>query len=143
MRRRGDILEAWIVLTVRAVVAVGGTIAGLVAAYTADEVFTQQRAERRPVHAVLLGNAAKRTWTVRGSSPGQRAPATDGWSRHLRTRRRPASRQASSVPSPDSRAQEPSTPPEASHAGGWTSGASTHGARERDLVGPQWSHRAG
>jgi len=68
MRRRSDILEAWIVLTVWAVVAVGGTITGLVTAHRADEVFTQQRAERRPVHAVLLRDASKRTSTVRASS---------------------------------------------------------------------------
>ncbi|MGC0335881.1 Rv1733c family protein [Streptomyces sp. SLBN-8D4] len=68
LRRRDDILEAWIVLTVWAVVAVGGTIAGLVTAHAADEVFAQQRAERRPVHAVLVSDASKRTSTIRSSS---------------------------------------------------------------------------
>ncbi len=55
-------------LTVWVVVAVGGTITGLVTAHTVDEVFAQQRAERRPVHAVLLSDASKRTSTVRASS---------------------------------------------------------------------------
>ncbi|MFE2092355.1 hypothetical protein [Streptomyces sp. NPDC059460] len=54
LRRRNDILEAWIMLAVWAVIAVGGTVAGLVTAHAADEVFARQRAERHSVRAVLL-----------------------------------------------------------------------------------------
>ncbi|MFF6783695.1 hypothetical protein [Streptomyces sp. NPDC012510] len=54
LRRRDDIIEAWLVPAVWAVIAVGGTVAGLVTAHAADEVFAQQRTERYSVHAVLL-----------------------------------------------------------------------------------------
>jgi hypothetical protein len=56
LRRRDDVLEAWLVLAVWALVAVGGTLAGVVTARAADDVFTRQRAERTPVRAVLLSD---------------------------------------------------------------------------------------
>ncbi|CAM5566520.1 Rv1733c family protein [Streptomyces aurantiogriseus] len=59
LRRRHDILEAWIMLAVWAVTAVGGTVAGLVTAYAADEVFARQRAERHSVRAVLLNDVPR------------------------------------------------------------------------------------
>jgi hypothetical protein len=59
VRRHDDIVEAWIVLAVWAFIAVGGAVAGTVTAQAADRVFTQQRAERRPVQAVLLTSAPK------------------------------------------------------------------------------------
>ncbi|MEU6379906.1 hypothetical protein [Streptomyces sp. NPDC046909] len=54
LRRHTDVVEAWIVLAVWVAVVVGGTLAGLVTAHAADEVFARQRAERHPVQAVLL-----------------------------------------------------------------------------------------
>jgi len=54
LRRHDDIVEAWIVLVVWAVVAVGGALAGLVTSHAAAEVFAAQRAERHSVQAVLL-----------------------------------------------------------------------------------------
>jgi hypothetical protein len=57
LRRRDDVLEAWLVLAVWALIAVGGTLAGLVTARAADDVFAQQRAERTPARAVLLTDA--------------------------------------------------------------------------------------
>lgn len=54
LRRRDDIIEAWVVLAVWAVIAVGGTIVGLLTAHAADEVFARQRAERCSVRAVLV-----------------------------------------------------------------------------------------
>ncbi|MGW7409984.1 Rv1733c family protein [Streptomyces sp. NPDC054833] len=59
LRRRDDVLEAWLVLAVSALIAVGGTLAGLVTARAADDVFAQQRAERTPVRAVLLTDASR------------------------------------------------------------------------------------
>ncbi|QOV33744.1 hypothetical protein IM697_26530 [Streptomyces ferrugineus] len=56
LRRRDDIVEAWIVLAVWAVILVGGAVVGLVTAQAAAEAFTRQRAERRPVPAVLLAD---------------------------------------------------------------------------------------
>ncbi|WP_406005183.1 hypothetical protein OG440_02655 [Streptomyces sp. NBC_00637] len=80
LRRRGDILEAWIVLVMWTVVTVGGTVTGLVTAHSASDVFAQQRAERRSVRAVLLndvplgatavgGTTDRRTASVRWTTP--------------------------------------------------------------------------
>ncbi|WP_329445103.1 hypothetical protein [Streptomyces canus] len=68
LRRHDDIVEAWLVLAVWAVVAVGGTAAGLVTAHATDETLAQQRAERHSVQAVLLTDAPKRASSVRSSS---------------------------------------------------------------------------
>ncbi|MFE2264016.1 Rv1733c family protein [Streptomyces griseosporeus] len=59
LRRTEDVLEAWVVLAVWVVVAVGGTLVGVLAGHAADEAFARQRAERHAVRAVL----------VTGSSP--------------------------------------------------------------------------
>lgn len=68
LRRHDDIVEAWLVLAVWAVVAVGGTAAGLVTAHAADETLAQQRAERHSVQAVILTDAPERASSVRSSS---------------------------------------------------------------------------
>ncbi|MCW7945183.1 membrane protein [Streptomyces hygroscopicus] len=54
IRRRDDVLEAWLLLALGTLIAVGGTLAGVVTAHAADQVFAQQRAERTPARAVLL-----------------------------------------------------------------------------------------
>ncbi|WP_405653090.1 hypothetical protein [Streptomyces sp. NBC_00019] len=77
LRRHDDIVEAWIVLAVWAVVAVGGTAAGLVTAHAADETFARQRAERHSVQAVLLTDVSDGTSSVRSSS--DKALATVRW----------------------------------------------------------------
>lgn len=77
LRRREDVVEAWLVLVVWAVVVVGGTVTGLLTAHAADEVFARQRAERRPVHAVLLSDLSKRTPTTR--SAGDKDVARVRW----------------------------------------------------------------
>ncbi|WUU02824.1 DUF3592 domain-containing protein [Streptomyces pseudovenezuelae] len=59
LRRRDDVLEAWLLLAVWVLIAVGGTLAGLLTARAADDVFAQQRAERTPVRAVLLTGAPR------------------------------------------------------------------------------------
>lgn len=78
LRRREDVLEAWLVLAVWALVAVGGTLAGVVAARAADETFARQRADREPVRAVVLADAP-RTAGVRGSVYNDRALAKVRW----------------------------------------------------------------
>ncbi|MFF8925879.1 hypothetical protein ACF1AO_01300 [Streptomyces longwoodensis] len=80
IRRRDDVLEAWLLLAVWVVIAVGGTAAGVVTALAADQVFAQQRAERDPVPAVLLDDVP-RTATVMGkdlASTRVRWTASDG-----------------------------------------------------------------
>ncbi|WP_314225058.1 Rv1733c family protein [Streptomyces zaehneri] len=54
LRRHDDVVEAWIVLAVWMVAAVGGTVVGLVTAHASDEMFARQRAERSSVSATLL-----------------------------------------------------------------------------------------
>lgn len=67
LRRHDDIVEAWIVLVVWAVVAVGGALAGLVTFHAADEVFVTQRAERHAVQAVLLTDTPPASSTPGGA----------------------------------------------------------------------------
>lgn len=67
LRRHDDIVEAWIVLVVWAVVAVGGALAGLVTFHAADEVFVTQRAERHSVQAVLLTDTPPASSTPGGA----------------------------------------------------------------------------
>ncbi|MFE2064282.1 hypothetical protein ACFXDH_18070 [Streptomyces sp. NPDC059467] len=77
LRRRDDIVEAWIVLAVWTLVLVGGIVAGLVTASAADHVFARQRAEREPVRAVLLAGIPK---SVSGFGTGrERTPGTVSW----------------------------------------------------------------
>ncbi|MEU1473920.1 hypothetical protein [Streptomyces sp. NPDC005760] len=77
LRRHDDVCEAWILVVMWAVVLVGGTIAALVTAHAADEVFAQQRAERHPVRAVLLTDTPQSTSSVRSGS--HRALVTVRW----------------------------------------------------------------
>ncbi|MGW1555677.1 Rv1733c family protein [Streptomyces sp. NPDC002144] len=65
LRRHDDVLEAWLVLAVWLIVAVGGTFAGFMAARSAADVFARQRAERAPVQAVLLTDAPRASQTYR------------------------------------------------------------------------------
>lgn len=56
LRRREDVVEAWLVLAVWLLAVVGGTAAGVVAGRAADESFVRQRGERQSVAAVLTEN---------------------------------------------------------------------------------------
>jgi hypothetical protein len=68
LRRHDDIVEAWVVLAMWAVITVGGTVAGLVTADAAAEVFAGQRAERRTVRAVLLTDVPAAITAIRSTS---------------------------------------------------------------------------
>ncbi|MEU1661584.1 hypothetical protein ABZ527_36670 [Streptomyces griseofuscus] len=57
LRRREDVLEAWIVLAVWAVVVLVGTVVAPLAFRTAEHRFAEQRAQRHPVRAVLTADA--------------------------------------------------------------------------------------
>jgi hypothetical protein len=54
LRRRSDVLEAWIVLAAWAVAAVASVVAGFVGARAAQHAVEEDRAGRRPVTAVLV-----------------------------------------------------------------------------------------
>ncbi len=58
LRRHADVVEAWIVLLVWTVIALGGTLVGLVTFHAADESLAQLRRERHSVPAVLVKNTA-------------------------------------------------------------------------------------
>ncbi|PKV83140.1 hypothetical protein [Streptomyces sp. TLI_146] len=74
LRRRHDIVEAWLVLAVWTVVVVGGTVAGLTTAHAADAMFARQRAERRSVRAVLLSDVPRDPSAPRGTPDRRMAP---------------------------------------------------------------------
>ena len=67
LRRHDDIVEAWIVLVMWAVIVVGGALAGLVTFHAADEVFAAQRTERHSVRAVLLTDTPPASSTTGGA----------------------------------------------------------------------------
>lgn len=77
LRRRDDIVEAWIVLAVWVVMVVGGAVAGLVTAHATAEVLARQRADRRPVRAVLLTDVPRPASGVR--SPVDKARSQVRW----------------------------------------------------------------
>lgn len=77
LRRRDDVVEAWVVLAVWALVAVGGTVTGLLASRAADDVFARQREEREPVRAVLLADVPQSTSGLGAES--ERMPGTVTW----------------------------------------------------------------
>lgn len=83
LRRREDVVEAWIVLAVWVVVVVGGAVAGAVSAHAAADMLARQRAHRHPVRAVLLADAPALTaWTASGRvRDSVRWTAPDGTSR--------------------------------------------------------------
>ncbi|WP_405820563.1 hypothetical protein OG241_33190 [Streptomyces sp. NBC_01390] len=77
LRRRDDIVEAWVVLAVWILAVVGGTTVGLVAAHATEASLDEQRVERHSVHAVLLSDVPKPTsgeW-----SSGDKALAEVRW----------------------------------------------------------------
>ncbi|MGW2822354.1 Rv1733c family protein [Streptomyces sp. NPDC001443] len=77
LRRRDDIVEAWVMLAVWVAVVVGGTLAGLVTTHAADQEFARQRAERYSVAAVVLDDVAPPTATTEGVDG--RVPARIRW----------------------------------------------------------------
>ncbi|MDX3458912.1 hypothetical protein PV396_44530 [Streptomyces sp. ME02-8801-2C] len=83
LRRRDDIVEAWIVLAVWSVIALGGTLVGTVTARAADDSFAQLRAERHVVRAVLVESTTGAVPTTEGVRDGRvrakvRWTASDG-----------------------------------------------------------------
>ncbi|MFF5955092.1 Rv1733c family protein [Streptomyces luteogriseus] len=59
LRRREDVLEAWILLAVWLVTAVAGPVAGVLSARATVDSLARQRAERRPATAVLVREAPR------------------------------------------------------------------------------------
>ncbi|WP_225823856.1 hypothetical protein [Streptomyces naphthomycinicus] len=57
LRRREDVVEAWLVLAVWVLAVVGGAVAAMLTARAAEGVFAEQRAHRHAVRAVLVADA--------------------------------------------------------------------------------------
>ncbi|MEU6684490.1 hypothetical protein [Streptomyces sp. NPDC046832] len=57
LRRRVDVVEAWVVLAGWLLALLGGLLAGLLAAGTVDQAVERQRAESRQVRAVVVEDA--------------------------------------------------------------------------------------
>ncbi|MET8823763.1 DUF3592 domain-containing protein [Streptomyces rochei] len=89
LRRHDDIIEAWLVLVMWAVIVGGGAVAGLVTAQTAQDGFARERAELNPVQAVVLTNAVRSPASDESSayrtSATVRWPLSDGTYRTGRT----------------------------------------------------------
>ncbi|WP_112470205.1 Rv1733c family protein [Streptomyces triticisoli] len=77
LRRRSDIVEAWVLLASWVVALVGGLLAGLAAADAIKESAERQRAERREVSAVLVEDAEDRL--PERAPSGYRVWATVRW----------------------------------------------------------------
>ncbi|WP_432139466.1 MULTISPECIES: Rv1733c family protein [unclassified Streptomyces] len=80
LRRHDDVVEAWIVLVMWVLVAVGGTLAGLFTARAADDAFARQREERYAVRAELLADAPDLGARADGAST--RVVAKIRWTTH-------------------------------------------------------------
>ncbi|MGW1133725.1 Rv1733c family protein [Streptomyces griseoluteus] len=77
LRRRSDVVEAWVVVVVAVllcvVVPLTGTVAGLFSYDRARTHAEEQRAERRPVRAVVAGRPASRPTVPGARGHGYRA----------------------------------------------------------------------
>ncbi|KUO06252.1 Rv1733c family protein [Streptomyces caeruleatus] len=171
LRRREDIMEAWIVLAVWAVVLAGGTLVGLLTAHAADEVFARQRAERHSVRAVVLADVPVSATKGGGTHAlaGISWTASDGTTQTDKTLVDTGQKAGAEVVAwLDGRgdlATEPPSPTEAAIESGVLGTAAALGlagtafgagalvrwrldrrridqwGREWDLVGPRWGHK--
>lgn len=80
LRRRSDVVEAWIVLIAGVLMAVGATAVGLLAFLQVDHTAQQQAAQRRPIPAVVQQNVHNPAASALYVSPtGDRARAPVTW----------------------------------------------------------------
>lgn len=78
LRRHDDIVEAWTVLAVWTVIALGGPAVAVVTAEAADDAFTQQRGERHAIQATLVDSTVDTGLSGRGTM-SDRVRATVRW----------------------------------------------------------------
>ncbi|MEV8127805.1 hypothetical protein AB0P07_27660 [Streptomyces sp. NPDC085944] len=77
LRRPEDVAEAWVVLVLWVAVLLGGSAAGVTTVLTAQQTFARERAERRPVSAVVLADVPAAASESR--SRNWRVPAQVRW----------------------------------------------------------------
>ncbi|GHJ42317.1 hypothetical protein [Streptomyces sp. TS71-3] len=89
LRRREDLIEAWIILIVWIVVAVGGAFVGMLAARATEGTLAQQRSDRHSVSATLSQDAPASPAATGGNDSRVRAQvhwtAPDGSQHNGRT----------------------------------------------------------
>ncbi|MDT0545024.1 Rv1733c family protein [Streptomyces lonegramiae] len=78
LKRRSDVVEAWVALVAGLVMAVGGTTAGMVTSAAVERPLLAERAQHHPVPARLLENAPAVAQAADGGKFG-RVPATVRW----------------------------------------------------------------
>ncbi|GHE05215.1 Rv1733c family protein [Streptomyces alanosinicus] len=71
LRRHSDVVEAWIVLATWVLAVLGGAVAGLLAAHSADAAFTARQARVRAVSGVLTDTPASAPTSGTGYDDGQ------------------------------------------------------------------------
>ncbi|MBE8472016.1 Rv1733c family protein [Streptomyces justiciae] len=84
LRRRSDVVEAWLLLALWCLAVAAGAVAGMVTAHAVEQSLDDRRAQRHPVPAVLIQDAsdtatattssgdyawAKVRWTAADGSP--------------------------------------------------------------------------
>ncbi|MEU9733898.1 hypothetical protein [Streptomyces sp. NPDC048002] len=127
LRRRSDVVEAWIVLVVWFLVVVGGVLAGLVVSDAADRAFAEQRAERRPTRAVLLTDVPRADGSA--DSPRPQGLARVRWTTGAGTERTDEAmvdrglKAGAEVTLWLDRAGDPATRPPSASEAAWESGA--------------------
>lgn len=77
LRRRSDVVEAWVLLTACALALAGGLLVGLVTRAAVEQDLDQQRVERQAVTATLVEDAKDRPST--GAADDDRVWATARW----------------------------------------------------------------
>ncbi|WP_121714809.1 hypothetical protein [Streptomyces sp. E5N91] len=77
LRRREDVLEAWILLIVWFVIAVAGPVAGVLASHAAAHSAAERRVERHPATATLVSDASSNPLAT--GTTGGRVDVTVRW----------------------------------------------------------------
>ncbi|WP_241756757.1 hypothetical protein [Streptomyces sp. WAC00263] len=123
LRRHDDVVEAWIVLAVWTVIALGGTLVGTLTAQATDQSLARLRAERHAVRAVLVESTARAVPVAAGVASDGRVRAKVRWTASdgsTRTGRAPVDSGqkagARAVVWTDSKGQPTTQPPTATEA---------------------------
>ncbi|MFE8947047.1 hypothetical protein [Streptomyces sp. NPDC007856] len=79
LKRRADVVEAWVLLGAWLLTVMAGISSGLVAAESVEHGLARERAAWRPVVAHVVGRAPGRSPVHRHASAGERVWAKVGW----------------------------------------------------------------
>ncbi|MED7827264.1 Rv1733c family protein [Streptomyces chiangmaiensis] len=79
LRRHSDVVEAWVLLVTWTAAAVGGAFAGSLTAGAVEDAVQRDRAERKPVSALMVSHAASGTRDVATGMTYDRVRAKVRW----------------------------------------------------------------